>query len=171
MKKLVMKMNFGPEEWSTKEQVKKWNINMFNSPDCPDSLSGSWVGEQGVKFLENYILQECGEPKIRTSKQWRRVFVILTNGTNLPPWDKRLGFYSVDRRAKKTLINRYRKDYYKSRVWKEVREQKFDQVGRECEECDATDYLHIHHDQYKTIGREKMDDLQVLCRSCHKKKH
>ena len=159
---------FGP--WSTKEQVKEWKENMFISPEMPDSNSMAWIEEQGMEFMENYIRSECGEPLNRTCKQWRRVFVILTNGKNLASRNK-IGFFSVDRSVKGALLTRYRKDYYKSKAWKEVRELKFEEVGRECEKCGVTENLHIHHEEYKTLGREKLSDLQVLCRKCHNIEH
>ena len=61
--------------------------------------------------------------------------------------------------------------YISSRQWKKVRKQKISEAGGKCEECGATHRLEVHHLTYKRLCCERMEDLQVLCRDCHDKKH
>ncbi len=41
----------------------------------------------------------------------------------------------------------------------------------ECNDCGRTDYLQVDHTTYKNIMKEKLEDLQFLCRECHQHKH
>jgi 5-methylcytosine-specific restriction endonuclease McrA len=63
----------------------------------------------------------------------------------------------------------YREGYLKSEHWQEVRKEKLKQAGYKCERCGAKESLDIHHLHYRTLGHERMSDLQALCRSCHQK--
>lgn len=71
-------------------------------------------------------------------------------------------------------MNKYKEKYYKylkSSKWRLKRQQKFDQVGRRCEECGSLNKLHIHHLTYDRLYVEKLDDLKVLCEKCHSEAH
>jgi 5-methylcytosine-specific restriction endonuclease McrA len=65
----------------------------------------------------------------------------------------------------------YRKLYLRSRHWRGKTQQAKQHHGYYCAKCGATEYLHTHHLTYKRIWRENMNDLQVLCRTCHNKEH
>jgi hypothetical protein len=58
--------------------------------------------------------------------------------------------------------------YLNSREWKLKRIQKLNSVGHQCEACGETQYLDVHHLTYTRLYRERLSDLQALCRSCHK---
>lgn len=62
-------------------------------------------------------------------------------------------------------------NYIKSDKWHWIREEKFKKAGYKCEICGAVKNLDVHHVTYKRLGREKMSDLAVLCRKCHKTLH
>lgn len=66
---------------------------------------------------------------------------------------------------------RRRKAYMESPEWREVRERKFRQVGRACENCGSVEHLQVHHLTYANLYRENLCDLQVLCDSCHRDAH
>lgn len=51
----------------------------------------------------------------------------------------------------------------KSRIWR-MEEGK-------CELCGSTDRLQCHHKHYRTLGKEKRSDIQVVCYKCHCKLH
>lgn len=36
-----------------------------------------------------------------------------------------------------------------------------------CEKCQREDHLEVHHRNYERRGRERHEDLQVLCAVCH----
>lgn len=61
--------------------------------------------------------------------------------------------------------------YLKSPHWKDLRKQVFISQGKQCSKCPATKRLDVHHLQYKSIFDVLLEDLQVLCRPCHRKEH
>ena len=63
-------------------------------------------------------------------------------------------------------------EYLKSNDWKLKREEALDVYGKSCDVCySEKDGLHVHHMTYKNIFNENMQDLQILCPSCHEKEH
>ena len=62
-------------------------------------------------------------------------------------------------------------DFLRTRYWKNLRERVFKERGRKCERCNRTTYLQVHHLTYERRGRERMEDLEILCRDCHKQEH
>lgn len=57
--------------------------------------------------------------------------------------------------------------YLKSTAWKQKRAMKIASVGGRCERCPGSKKLHCHHRTYKRLGCETMEDLQILCETCH----
>lgn len=64
----------------------------------------------------------------------------------------------------------YREEYLKSEHWKQLKAQKL-KLTPFCEECPSKNYLDVHHLVYKNLYDVTVDDLQTLCRRCHRKKH
>jgi hypothetical protein len=60
-----------------------------------------------------------------------------------------------------------KEEYYASSEWLYTRRQKFNEVGHRCERCGRRGLLDVHHVTYENLYDERMEDLQVLCRSCH----
>lgn len=58
-------------------------------------------------------------------------------------------------------------EYLKSPAWKTKREEKFKLVGRRCQVCNRAYRLEVHHRTYERIGNEDLNDLTVLCSTCH----
>ena len=79
-------------------------------------------------------------------------------------------FYEVD----DVGFSPYRQ-YLGSKQWKSKRKRKLGCAGYACESCGVTHKkgvtLDVHHKTYKRVTKERMSDLQVLCRKCHKRKH
>lgn len=63
------------------------------------------------------------------------------------------------------------KEYLETDWWKEKRYQKLRSVKFQCERCSRRKYLQIHHKHYKSLGKEKITDLEALCKECHKREH
>lgn len=81
----------------------------------------------------------------------------------------------------------YRKVYLRSRHWKQFRQEALKAANWECEfpGCDVVDPgkpnverikyyfpkmvqpLDVHHLHYRTLGRESLKDVSVLCRRHH----
>lgn len=58
-------------------------------------------------------------------------------------------------------------EYYPSPQWKFKKKQKLDKVGRKCEQCGRPGRVEVHHLNYDSLYDERMEDLQVVCLSCH----
>ena len=55
-----------------------------------------------------------------------------------------------------------------SAAWKLRRQRMFAEAGG-CERCFLmTEQLELHHKHYDTLGHEQDEDLEVLCKACHK---
>lgn len=68
---------------------------------------------------------------------------------------------------------RYR-EYLSSNNWKAIRSQVALLRGYQCERCNIdlkNIRFDIHHKTYENIFKEKLEDLELLCRSCHKAHH
>lgn len=72
------------------------------------------------------------------------------------------------------------KAYLKSPEWQALRKQVFERALRNagstnlhgvCEKCGYEPWkpcLQVHHKDYSRIGKEKLEDLILLCPNCHK---
>lgn len=80
-----------------------------------------------------------------------------------------------DQQLRRRSLARWRVEHRKflqSDAWKEIRETALVHYGRACVRCRSTVGLHVHHKSYKRHGgRERMEDLEVVCRVCHKEFH
>jgi hypothetical protein len=65
--------------------------------------------------------------------------------------------------------------YLASSHWQQLRKEYLDEAS-ECEKCAIPRWfaeiaydqdLHLHHLSYQNLGKEGLEDLQVLCRRCH----
>ena len=57
--------------------------------------------------------------------------------------------------------------YMRSRAWHKIRGRKLRTVCFRCEWCGTNDGLTVHHLTYERLGRERDDDMVVLCWDCH----
>ncbi len=58
-------------------------------------------------------------------------------------------------------------DYINSPEWQEKRKRSFFIAGDQCEWCGSRNAKAVHHLHYTHFRRETVDDLLVLCDSCH----
>ena len=79
------------------------------------------------------------------------------------------GWYILRREKLTRYQIAYRDGYLQSDHWQEVRKRKLKQAGYKCEACGEKVKLDIHHLTYERLGKERLDDLQALCRDCHVK--
>ncbi len=60
--------------------------------------------------------------------------------------------------------------YIKSARWKNLRELLFRVRGKKCEVCGyPAPSLDVHHLDYERFGKERLQDLQIVCRDCHER--
>lgn len=70
-------------------------------------------------------------------------------------------------------MSEFYKQYLKSAEWRALRARVLDRAtqahfGRPvCERCLAAFATDVHHKHYDTLGRERLTDLEALCRPCH----
>ena len=63
--------------------------------------------------------------------------------------------------------------YLASEQWQRVRRAALSHAGYRCARCQARSnprariYLEVHHLTYERLGRERLEDLEVLCTNCH----
>lgn len=62
------------------------------------------------------------------------------------------------------------KQYLKSNHW-DIKRRGILKNNNRCANCNETLNLEIHHLNYKNLGNEKLEDLIVLCKNCHKIVH
>ena len=62
-------------------------------------------------------------------------------------------------------------DYLKSPQWKKKRRKAHKHYRGRCTICGSTNSLQVHHRHYRTLFRESMADLDLLCGGCHQNHH
>lgn len=62
-------------------------------------------------------------------------------------------------------------DYLKSQPWRDKRKLALQFYGNNCCLCGSRHDLQVHHRHYRTIFHENMEDLILLCESCHRMFH
>lgn len=64
------------------------------------------------------------------------------------------------------------RQYLKSRHWWDLRRQAFKKYGYQCNRCPARHKLQPHHHTYRHPWELcTVDDLEILCRNCHRAEH
>jgi len=58
-------------------------------------------------------------------------------------------------------------EYLQSPHWQEVRKRALERAGHRCSVCSRKSDLNVHHNTYENLGRERDEDVTVLCRECH----
>ena len=61
--------------------------------------------------------------------------------------------------------------YLQSHQWKEKRKTALQFYGYNCCLCGSRHAIQVHHRNYRNIFKESMQDLILLCESCHKQFH
>lgn len=74
-------------------------------------------------------------------------------------------------KAPKGFVRPKYETYIRSKKWFRKRKNMLALCGSQCENCGNTKSLQVHHLHYRTLGRESVNDLKLLCDSCHKKEH
>lgn len=71
-------------------------------------------------------------------------------------------------KQRKPWKQRYR-EHMQSAYWRELKAKVILRRGHKCERCFRTDCsLDLHHKHYKTFGRERQKDVELVCRECHR---
>jgi 5-methylcytosine-specific restriction endonuclease McrA len=62
-------------------------------------------------------------------------------------------------------------EYLQSYDWRKKRKIALEFYGRNCCLCGSTHSIQVHHRNYKNLFKENMEDLILLCESCHRNFH
>ena len=65
----------------------------------------------------------------------------------------------------------YNEVYLLSQHWHDLRKAKMTRDGKKCQRCPCKKKLQVHHHEYRNIYDVTLDDLEVLCPTCHKIEH
>lgn len=61
--------------------------------------------------------------------------------------------------------------YLQSQYWHTLKAERLVIAGHVCEHCRCTANLQLHHTHYANLGFDTVDDVAILCGSCHSKLH
>jgi len=62
--------------------------------------------------------------------------------------------------------------YLASDQWNEIKAAIITKRGYKCEKCGSTKWIQLHHKNYDfELGKEKAEELILLCNKCHKDLH
>lgn len=61
---------------------------------------------------------------------------------------------------------KFKQDYLKSPEWQHKRHLILAR-DRHCQRCSSKGFLVVHHLSYRNLGNEPLEDLVLLCTSCH----
>lgn len=61
--------------------------------------------------------------------------------------------------------------YLRSQQWIDKRKLALDFYDNNCGMCGSKFNLQVHHRSYRNIFKERMEDLMLLCESCHHRFH
>lgn len=140
-------------------------------------------------FVVRHYLDGMPELVNRTSKKFGRKVVpdkttmdlVLAPSSEVPP--SRQSAPIKKKKTKKKMSERvkphkdptgHRKKYYEyleSQEWKDKRDELFRIRGRRCERCNSSKNIQVHHLTYERVFNELLNDLEVLCKTCHEIEH
>ncbi len=101
------------------------------------------------------------KPRKRKKKRlnWRKQLKRLKAGKGAPPAPPPPGF-----------VRPIYREYITSAAWRAKRRLKLKSTRGKCERCGQR-ATQVHHKHYDTLGRERLADLESLCRPCHEREH
>lgn len=76
-----------------------------------------------------------------------------------------------DARTKSPEWRKKYEEYLQSPAWRRTRNGALHRAGFVCQKCGTKDRLQAHHKTYERLGRERDEDLEVLCAVCHEDHH
>lgn len=94
-------------------------------------------------------------------------FLYNTNSEHLP----RIKKIRKPKKVKKVKRKDRYNEYLKSKEWAIFRQKAFEHYGRACTKCGSKNNLHVHHETYKNIFKEEIEDVTILCEPCHEEVH
>lgn len=104
---------------------------------------------------------------------WYNQEVILRRrGMQLDMFDENKTEKSKPIISEKQKLAKMKQDYdryIRSTEWKNKRKAFIKLKNGKCERCGCSRNLQVHHIHYRTFGKERVKDVEVLCFGCHEK--
>lgn len=156
------------KEWLTKKGVEPKTLEI--AIDCYNSIAINRFAKRSAKSLG--ITKLRGKKKKSEMKILRRT--IASGG--LKGLENQIKIESFE--TKKKVVNKREYTPYEEQLqdkrWEAFRKFIFAVRGKKCEMCGGTHILQIHHPKYKggrLAWEYTCNEVQVLCKECHKKIH
>lgn len=157
--------------------LSKRNIYTNRSGACIRRLIG-FLKSKGFKYnAQKFTVLEAEFSKLTglvrpPGLKFRRWICYLCN-TNSPhlPITKTKRKPKKPKRVKKDKDRSQYHEYLKSKEWETFRQKALDFYGRDCTKCKSKQRLQVHHKTYKNIFKEELEDVTILCETCHEKVH
>lgn len=137
----------------------------FSVAQCP------WSYQQLQAMSPQELERIAADPKMRNAVRQLLEFATSAKGrirkevegetpSTYPIWDEN------------GLTESSYKDYLECPHWKEFRKKAIRAAKFECARCGKSPgVLHVHHKHYQTLGKESLEDVEVVCVECHEEEH
>lgn len=107
-------------------------------------------------------IKEWGQTQVRRTEMLRMAQVRAANRSE---WGQ-TGVRLRSERNARMSWSEY-KNYLHTDQWLGIRDEVFERFGGRCATCNGTENLHAHHRTYERVGYEYIEDLTLLCATCH----
>jgi 5-methylcytosine-specific restriction endonuclease McrA len=164
--------NFGLNSEELLEVYHAEPISLFSCLQCRDALPEGNLRVLRSRSRTLYFLSrvEIGAP-VELRKLQELLCEVCEQGLNhCLEEERRAQQLTVKTRQNELRAMSY-PEYLKTREWQAKRNRALIRAGNRCQLCGSTARLDVHHNHYYRRGYELLEDLVVLCRSCHEHFH
>jgi 5-methylcytosine-specific restriction endonuclease McrA len=118
--------------------------------------------ERAARYLGELIRRKAkGAPLVRASLVARFLARPIRQARNADELDE-VRRYD----ARRAFFKNHDRSIH-SRRFSQLRAARMEIAGGLCESCGRRRHLQLHHLHYDTLGRERIEDLRLLCDDCH----
>lgn len=155
----------------TNKEVESWTWETretLSCPKCTALILGAWKNIESLAapldqsvVLDLVIAKRSGRSRKRLGQKIAQAYSGIEDGRE-----------ELKSLTQSVLKDRFfYKEYMSSLEWRRTRRNYLAKRERKCEKCGIESPLHVHHRSYARLGRERHDDLRLLCQRCHLKLH
>lgn len=126
---------------------------------CWGGMNHTYKRSEALEILAGeppYDDEECHKKRMEISELRREYYSTV---------------YETYRNRRHQAWRNYYNAYLKSIRWHLLRAKALTRDGYKCCLCNSTDTLQLHHKHYETLGEEDLEDVYILCKTCHKLLH
>ena len=166
-----------PQDCMSYWENKKWLTNKGVEPKTLEAAIDSYNSIAVQKFVQrNQKLLGISKVKQKDKKKAKRKArkELLAGNKNLDNLIKLENFSLKEPKAKSDKDYIPYEEQLQDKRWEAFRKFIFAVRGKKCEMCGGTHILQVHHPKYKggrLAWEYTCNEVQVLCKECHKKIH